>query len=207
MKKFGTILALTGLIANLSMASLVFAQTSGSQTISCNPTGTTSLTATTSVTFETRTTNFYLETDSPLSALLDGGLQVDVTDTRGYDPTGLDCEPPGTPDAAEDAFNLQIQSDGLISGATTLELELGDTLTGASVFCYTVCTPSTVSDVATVTGLSDTLITTAQNIVTFDESFAGTIRTRLQTTQLQVRKPTSFIPTGTYTGTIVFSLV
>lgn len=207
MKKLASILALTGLAANFSIASIVFAQTSGSQTISCNPTGTTSISATNSVSFESRTTNFYLETDSPLSALLDGGLQVNVVDSRGYDPTAEDCQPPANPESGDEPFVLQIQSNGLSSGSTTLELELGDALTAASLSCPTLCSPSALSDVATVSGLTDTLITTGQDLVTFDESFAGTIRTSLVTTQLQVRAPSGPIPTGTYTGTITFSLV
>lgn len=206
MKKLATILALTGVVANLGVASLVFAQTSGSQTIGCNAAGSTSIAATNSVTFDSRTTNFYLETDAPLG--IDFPLMVDVTDTRGYDPAvDADCEPPAAPDTVEDPFTLQIQSAGLTSGSTTLSLELGTALTGADLSCLTTCAPSTLGDVATTAGTADTGISTAQDLVTFDETFSGTIRTEMQTTDLEVVAPAGPIATGTYTGTITFSLV
>jgi hypothetical protein len=206
MKKLATILALTGVVANLGVASLAFAQTSGSQTIGCNAAGTTSISATNSVTFESRTTNFYAETDAPLNVGSD--LTVDVTDTRGYDPAaGTDCEPPAAPDGVEDSSVLQIQSAGLVNGATTLSLELGTALTGADLSCTTTCAPSTLSDVAAAAGTADTGITSAQNLVTFDETFSGTIRTTMSTTDLEVVAPAGPVATGTYAGTITFSLV
>lgn len=168
------------------------------QNITCDTNGAVSISAVTpAVSFVSRSVDFYNETAAGLSPLLDGGLQISVTDTRGYDPGATDCGGPST---------LSIQSSGLVNGATTLGLQLGNALTGGALACTSgSCSPATLGDVATVTGSTGT-ISAAVDIVQFAEAFSGTIRTSLQGDDLQVTPPATVIPTGTYTGTITFTL-
>jgi hypothetical protein len=168
------------------------------QNITCDTNGAVSISAVTpAVSFVSRSVDFYTETAAGLSPLLDGGLQISVTDTRGYDPGATDCGGPST---------LSIQSSGLVNGATTLGLQLGNALTSGALACTSgSCSPATLGDVATVTG-STGAISAAVDIVQFAEAFSGTIRTSLQGDDLQVTPPATVIPTGTYTGTITFTL-
>lgn len=169
------------------------------QNIICDAGGAISISAVTpAVSFVSRTVDFYNESPAGLSPLLDGGLQISVTDSRGYDPVlRQDCGGPST---------LSIQSAGLSYGSTNLELQLGTALTSAALACTSAsCSPATLGDVAAVTG-STGAISAAVDIVNFSEAFSGTIRTSLQTDDLQVAPPAAVIPTGTYTGTITFTL-
>lgn len=210
MKKLATVLALTGVVANLGLAT-VFAQTSeGSQTIGCNA-GTVSISLPTtgtgdSVSFEGRSTAFYADaTNAPLD--VGQSLPIQVTDDRGYDPGVNDCRSSTAP-TADHAFTLQIQSPGLTGpSSTVLDLQLGTALVAGDLSETPGTSPSTVGDVATVTGLADTSISTASNIVTFDETFSGDIGVTLTGDQLEVVKPSGVIPAGVYTGTITLSLL
>lgn len=168
------------------------------QNIICDTAGFISISAVTpTVTFIPRTVDFYTESPAGLSPLLDGGLQISVTDTRGYDPTAADCGGPST---------LSIQSSGLVNGTDTLNLQLGTALTAGALACTSSsCYPTTLGDVATVTGSTGS-ISSAIDIVEFAEAFSGTIRTSLQGDDLQVVPPSTAIPTGTYSGTITFTL-
>lgn len=169
------------------------------QNIICDTNGAISISAVTpAVSFVSRTVDFYNEAPAGLSPLLDGGLQISVTDSRGYDPSAGDCGGPST---------LSIQSNGLVNGTTTLGLQLGDALTNGALACTSVsCSPAVLGDVAAVTGSTGS-VSAAVDIVEFTEAFSGTIRTSLQSDNLQVTPPVSVIPTGTYTGTITFTLL
>lgn len=169
------------------------------QNIICDANGAISISAVTpSVTFVSRSVAFFSESAAGLSPLLDGGLQISITDSRGYDPVvGQDCGGPST---------LSIQSSGLSNGSTTLNLQLGTALTSSALACTSPsCYPNAIGDVATVAGSAGP-ISTAVDIVTFSEAFSGTIRTSLQTDDLQVTPPSGVIPTGIYSGTITFTL-
>lgn len=199
MKKLATILALTAVVANLGIASVLAQSTSGTQDIGCNTAGASSIVTTAAVSFDSRTTDFENDTAASLDAQLDGGLQVEVTDTRGYDPAATTCGA---------AYGVQIQSAaGLSNTIDSLALQLGTALVNGDLSCTSAsCSPSSVNDVATADGTTGA-IATAQPIISFSEAFSGTIRGQLITTDLQVTPPTTQITSGTYTGTILFTLV
>lgn len=202
MKKLATILALTAVVANLGIASVLAQSTSGTQDIGCNTAGASSIVTTAAVAFDSRTTDFEHETAASLDSLLDGGLQIDVTDTRGYDP-GV-----GVDEICGDAYEVQIQSAaGLSNTIDSLALQLGTALVNGDLSCTSgSCSPTSVNDVATADGTTGA-IATAQPIISFSEAFSGTIRGALIESDLQVTPPSTQITSGTYTGTILFTLV
>lgn len=169
--------------------------TVGTETVECNTSGNISISnVTPNVGFQPRTVEFYNDsTDAPLQG---DNLIVDITDTRGYDPSRTSCGAPSV---------LSIQSSGLVNGATTLDLDLGSALTSASLSCTGNCQPTDLSFAAAVTGNTGA-ISSGLDMVNFAEAFDGTIRTTLSGDNLEVTRPNGPIPTGEYLGTITFTL-
>jgi hypothetical protein len=210
MKKLATTLALTAVVLNLGIATVIAADTAGEQEIACNTLGgASSIASTATATFEGKTTEFYTGADAELTSI----INVDVTDTRGYDATtpGID----GVADNADDTcglpYKVQIQSAaGLTNGIDVLDLALGAALTSTAtdITCLAaICSPADPLVITSATGTNGTAIAGAQDIVNFSEAFGGEIRTAIDTGELLVTKPPAPIEKGTYQGTITFSLL
>lgn len=200
-RKLVSILAITGVVANLGLAT-VFAQTTGSEVVGCNTAGAISIgSASAAVTFEARTTDF----SGGDAGITGTPLDVVVTDSRGYNPSSTATCGAGS--------TLTIQSaglNGLAVGNTTtnLSLGLGTALTSGSLSCTsTTCSPATLSDVATVTGATTGNISAGQSLVTFTEAFYGDIQTHMTGNDLEVTAPSAPVPADTYEGQITFTLV
>jgi hypothetical protein len=169
-------------------------ESTGDITIGCGA-GSTTLSATPSATFEARTVNFYQDsTNAPLT----GDLQIDLTDTRTFDPGPDNCGPGAT---------IQVQTTGLTKDGLGIGPILGLELnTPASMACSGSCAPVDINDVATLTGSTGSL-STAKSLISTSEAFTGTIRTTLSGTDLEITKPTAVLPLGTYSGTITFTQI
>ena len=134
-KKLVAILALTGAIANLGLATAFAATSAGTETIGCNTAVSPTLSApTVTVNFENRTTNFHTEHD----AKAESGSVV-VYDNRGFDAGTLTTETCGV------GFKLDVVSNGLkqfaVDGSDyAIQLGLGD---GVSQGLDTYATAST----------------------------------------------------------------
>jgi hypothetical protein len=236
-KKLVAILALTGAIANLGLATAFAADSAGSQTIGCDAGGDKVLTAPATVTFEGKSTNFHNEVDASANLVASQGSLIKVTDTRGYDATAGNCGA---------GFTLSVASNGLqlydVDGSDfDIQLGLGAASAAwAEDLDTAVSSPATLlANVATVADASDhSLITTSKDLITSSEAFTGDVSLELSNAVLNAvgdntvvgnASPVSFgkrtavtpdpeltpfdawdytaaIPTGSYTGTITFTM-
>ena len=225
-KKLVAILALTGAIANLGLATVFAANApTGSQTIGClNPVEDVPTLDTPEVVgFEARHTNFYVESDA--NAVVGDGDAVVVTDTRGYDA--------GLTEGCGEGFSLGIQSSGLNNGATingqkqyNIQLKLGanmdeawtPTAEGANATTF----PESMTGVVTYEDVGGELITSEQVLIDSTEAVSGVFTAHLvdhlyaSYADLQSRvvaNPVNLysslsadIAPGIYEGTITFTL-
>lgn len=210
MKKLATILALTGVVANLGFATVFADDATGTQVIGCNEGGGLSLSAPANLGFYGRSTNFYQGSDAPLEGL----SSLTLTDTRGYGACGAGA-------------SLTVQSDGLVSGTYTINLATGTfgntDLTEDSVI--TASSPDTLIGVVVDTTVAsvNTAIAGGVELISSTEAFYGDVTLALNTgnadsqnnTVLKAQHDnlenggTSYagpIPTGSYTGDITFTV-
>jgi len=204
MKKLASILAITGVVANLGLASMVFAQSNvnATETIGCNSLGTVSISyANPNATFQSRTVNFYQEeVNAPLSAT--APLVVKVADTRGYDATTSHCALGST---------LSVISSGLVNATEPAPLlvgvgtDIGLTHTSWDGVTGSPADISTISSWDTNAGHDITSMTALWNST---ESFSGVLKFAFSGNDLEVRQDelTGPIAKGDYTGTITFEL-
>ena len=233
MKKLATVLALTAVMANLGLAT-VFAQavgSTGTQVIGCNANGGLTFDATRSLGFYSRSSNFNSETD----ANLENPLNVDnnpvyskltVSDTRGYDAAASTCG---------NGFTVSVQSTGLsrttADGLFNINLATGTFGNSdlAEDQTYATSSPDTlIGSVVSTASSSDAPIATAVDLLDATEAFYGDVQLTLNSSNADntVGSPNDAtvlkaqhdniekdgspysgpIPTGSYTGTITFTL-
>ncbi len=222
MKKLATILALTGVVANLGFATTFAEVSTGSQTIECNSFGNYSLIAPADLGFYQRTTNFYNETSAPLETSVGPGAPIlVVTDTRGYDSTAADCGA---------GFTLSVQSNGLAFGDYNINLGTGsfnNTDLSEDVGGITESSPETLIGAAalvnTISESTNQPIETSVTLMTSSEAFYGDVTFALNTGNADNQNSTVLkalhdkledvngayvgpIPAGDYTGDITFTL-
>jgi alpha-tubulin suppressor-like RCC1 family protein len=202
----------------------------GNIDIGCDATGSISLTAPTAITFDTKTTDFYNDSDASAVSVPGDGVDAShlkITDTRGYDAGA------GSELTCGNGFTLSVESNGLQLynvDNSDFDIQLG---LGTASSAWTEggsSSPTTLlGNVVHASSSNDSLITTSKDLVTSEEAFSGNVSLELSGGVLKAPAATAFgmraadltnpelnpfatwdytsaIPTGNYTGTITFTL-
>lgn len=224
MKKLATILALTGVVANLGFATVFADDATGTQDIGCNGGAGPSLSAPANLGFYGRSTQFTNELDANLENPSLAPSLVTVTDLRGYDVAAGDCGA---------GFSLAVQSDGLVQGNYTIHLgtgsfdnsDLSEDTTVSTSFPDTLIGPVVTTTIASV---DQEIAGGGVELMSATEAFYGDVTLALNSsdadnttgalnnnTVLKARHDkledaggayAGPIPAGSYIGTITFTL-